>query len=116
MVRRTSLARLDDILNSIRVVTVAVQSADFSRLQTDQLFKFGIERAIEIISEASRHISDEDKGRHPEIPWRNIKVIGNLIRHEYERVDPAIIWEVATVHLGPLAQAVEEIKSMQSRG
>ena len=116
MVRRTSLARLEDILNSIRVVTAAVQSVDFQKLLNDELFKFGIERAIEIISEASRHISDDDKGRHPDIPWRNIKVIGNLLRHEYERVDPAILWEIATVHLGPLADAVEKIKATQSRG
>ena len=114
MERRTNLARLEDILSSIRVVKAVVQSASIDKLMADQLFKFGIERAIEIISEASRHISDEDKHRHPEIPWRNIKVIGNLLRHQYERVDPAIIWEIATVHLGPLAVAVEQIKSNQS--
>jgi uncharacterized protein with HEPN domain len=116
MVRRTSLARLEDILNSIRVVNAAVRSANLQKLLDDQFFKYGIERAIEIISEASRHISDEDIQRHPEIPWRNIKVIGNLIRHEYEHVDPAIIWEIATIHLGPLADAVEKIKATHSRG
>ena len=116
MVVRTSLARLEDILKSIRVVRAAVESADFQRLLDDQFFLFGVERAIEIISEASRHISEDDKRRHPEIPWRNIKVIGNLIRHEYEQVDPAIIWEIATVHLDPRAEVVIKIKASQSRG
>lgn len=115
MVRRTSLARLEDILNSVKVVQSAIRAIDVERLKNDPFFRFGIERAIEIISEASRHISEEDKQRFPEIPWRNIKVIGNLLRHEYERVDPAIIWEIATIHLDPLAVAVEKIKSTQSR-
>ena len=61
MVVRTSLARLEDILKSIRVVRAAVGAADFQRLLDDQFFLFGVERAIEIISEASRHISEDDK-------------------------------------------------------
>jgi uncharacterized protein with HEPN domain len=109
--RRSNVARLDDILNAIRVVKSAIRDSSIERLGTDELFRFGIERAIEIISEASRHIPDEDKQRHPNIPWRNIKVIGNLIRHEYDRVDAEIIWEIAEVHLGRLGEAVEEIKS-----
>jgi uncharacterized protein with HEPN domain len=34
--------------------------------------------------------------RHPEIPWRNVRDIGNLLRHEYENVDAEVIWETVT--------------------
>ncbi len=88
MSRRSILARLEDILTSIAAVKGAVQPHDFERLKSDRFFRFGIERAVEIISEASRHIPDELKRRHAEIPWPNIKAIGNIIRHEYENVDP----------------------------
>jgi uncharacterized protein with HEPN domain len=42
-----------------------------------------VERGVEIISEASRHLSDELKARHPKIPWSRVAGIGNILRHEY---------------------------------
>ncbi len=113
MKKRSIVARLDDILGSIRLVAGAVRGATFEKFSSDQLYRFGIERAVEIISEASRHIPDEYKQRHPEIPWRNIKVIGNVLRHEYDHVDLAIMWETATVHLPPLEAVIEVLKAAE---
>ena len=114
MSRRTILARLEDILNSIAAVKGAVRPHDFERLKTDRFFRFGIERAVEIISEASRHIPDELKQRHAQIPWPNIKAFGNIIRHEYESVDPEILWDIVHAHLDPLAVAIDKMKEDES--
>ena len=111
MSRRSILARLEDILTSIAAVKGAVQPHDFERLKSDRFFRFGIERAVEIISEASRHIPDELKRRHAEIPWPNIKAIGNIIRHEYESVDPEVLWDIVHAHLDPLAIAIGKMKA-----
>jgi hypothetical protein len=45
-----------------------------------------VERGIEIISEASRHLTDETKARHPEMPWQKVATIGNVLRHNYENI------------------------------
>ena len=111
MSRRTVLARLEDILTSIAAVKGAVRPHDFERLKSDRFFRFGIERAVEIISEASRHIPDELKQRHAEIPWPNIKAIGNIIRHEYESVDPEVLWDIVHAHLDPLAIVIGQMKA-----
>jgi len=39
------------------------------------------ERALEIISEASRRLPDDMKASQPHIPWRDIAAIGNHLRH-----------------------------------
>ena len=70
-----------------------------------------VERCIEIVSEATRHIPDEIKGRYPHIPWPQIAGIGNVLRHDYDIVDDRIIWEVATLHFAVLRTVVAEIKS-----
>ena len=44
-------------------------------------------RALEIISEASRHVPAEAKARLTNIPWRNIAAIGNKLRQEYDITD-----------------------------
>ena len=41
-------------------------------------------RGIEIILEASRAIPDDIKGTRPEIPWRKVAGIGNVMRHDYD--------------------------------
>jgi uncharacterized protein with HEPN domain len=43
-----------------------------------------VERGVEIISEASRHLPAELKARNPEIPWQKVAGIGNVLRHNLE--------------------------------
>jgi uncharacterized protein with HEPN domain len=64
-----------------------------------------VERGVEIISEASRHLSEELKARHPQIPWRKVADIGDVLRDGYERVAPDVLWRIARDHLGPLKTA-----------
>lgn len=52
--------------------------------------------AIQTISEAVRHIPDAWLADFPTEPWGQIKNIGNRIRHEYYRIDDAILWEIMT--------------------
>jgi len=52
--------------------------------------------AIQTISEAVRQIPDDWLAEFPTEPWGQIKRIGDRIRHEYFRVDDAILWQVIT--------------------
>jgi uncharacterized protein with HEPN domain len=75
-----------------------------------------VERGIEIISEASRHIPDDLKKRHSQIPWQQIAAIGNRLRHEYQRVAPDILWRIARDELGFLELACRaELADEQSK-
>jgi prolyl oligopeptidase len=66
------------------------------------------ERGLEIISEASRRLSDELKARHPQIPWSKVAGIGNVLRHEYERVAADVLWRVAHDDLLPLDEVCRD--------
>src|SRR5262249_48873468 len=54
-----------------------------------------VERCLEIISEASRRLPEALKQRHPEIPWRKVAGIGNILRHDYEEIIPDALWKLA---------------------
>jgi len=45
----------------------------------------------------------------PEIDWRRIAGIGNVLRHEYNRVADDVIYQVATENLAPLEAAVRRL-------
>jgi len=75
----------------------------------DWLLRHGVQRGIEIISEAARRIPPELQARQPNIPWAQIMGIGNVLRHEYHRVSDTVVWNVVQDHLQPLKAAVEAI-------
>jgi uncharacterized protein with HEPN domain len=64
--------------------------------RTDQIARRAASYAIQTISEAVRRIPDDWLAEFPTEPWKQIKSIGNRIRHEYFLVDDAILWEIMT--------------------
>ena len=73
-----------------------------------------VQHALLIIAEAAKHIPDELKRQRNEVPWRKIHALGNLLRHEYRRIDPEVIWSVGEDHLPQLADAVAELRNQTS--
>ena len=83
--------RLGHMLEAIEQIEIHIAGLEASSLASDRFRQFGIERCLEIISEASRHLPDDAKAWHPEIPWRRVADIGNRIRHSYHAIDSGII-------------------------
>nr|WP_272913705.1 HepT-like ribonuclease domain-containing protein [Sinorhizobium arboris] len=94
-------------MDGIETHTAGKSLGDFER---DWLLRLAIQRALEIISEATRHIPDELLTIAPDVPWKQIRGIGNILRHEYHRIADDVIWVVVTEHITPLGVAVAAIK------
>ncbi len=72
----------------------------------DEIAIAALERFVERISEASRRIDPALKSREAAIPWSDIAGIGNILRHDYDSVDLAILWNIAMRELPLLEEAV----------
>jgi uncharacterized protein with HEPN domain len=90
-VARSVLLRLKDISDAIREIQNLLGPTSFEVYTENWAMQRATERGLEIISESSRHLPDDLKARAPDIPWRQIAAIGNLLRHEYQRADPLAI-------------------------
>ncbi|MTV17480.1 HepT-like ribonuclease domain-containing protein [Bradyrhizobium sp. BR2003] len=66
---------------------------------------------MEVISEASRHLGSELKAQHKNVRWKDIAGIGNILRHDYQRVDATIIWNAVNDDLPPLKAALLALKA-----
>jgi uncharacterized protein with HEPN domain len=115
MERPRHWVRLHDILTCIGEIREATAGVTFEAFRSSWVLQRALERGVEIISEASRHVPDEAKARCSTIPWPDVRAIGNHLRHGYERVDLDVIWKVATedlAELEPVARAMlAEIES-----
>jgi len=105
MARRHDVV-LEEILQAIDLAQGATLGVDKAAFAKDLFRQLGIERALEIVSEAVRHLPDDMLTKHPGIRWSDVRALGNVIRHEYWRVDPAIVWRIVQDDLPTLRRAV----------
>jgi uncharacterized protein with HEPN domain len=80
--------RIGHSLDAIDRLEAMWAGKSFNNYLADDIRAAATERNLEKTFEASKHIPDADKAAHPQIPWRQVRAIGNILRHAYERVDP----------------------------
>jgi len=100
---------LHDILETIERVEQITDGKTFADFEQSWELRWLVQRAIEIISEASRAIPDELKATRPEIPWPRVRGIGNVLRHDYAAISDPIIWKVVTDEFPSLKRAIKAI-------
>jgi uncharacterized protein with HEPN domain len=79
---------------------------DFGAFRSNPMAVSAVERKLQIVSEAAIRLGDEAERCCPDIPWREIRGIGNQLRHAYERIDLNTIWNAITDDLPPPKAAV----------
>jgi len=79
---------------------------DFEAFRSNPMAVAAVERKLQVISEAAIRLGTEAEQRIPDQPWRDIRGIGNQLRHAYERIDLNTIWNAVTDDLPPLKAAV----------
>ena len=108
MAARTYLPRLADILEAIERVRHVLGDRTLEAFEADWERQWLVERGVEIVSEASRHLPPELKARHPDIPWQKVAGIGNVLRHNYENIAAEIMWKLARNDLDALEAVCRE--------
>jgi uncharacterized protein with HEPN domain len=86
-----------------------VEGETLETYKRDVVLRFATQRAVEIISVASRSLPDEAKKLGDNIPWRKIGGMGNILRHEYFTVSDIVIWETITDDLPALKSALRRM-------
>jgi uncharacterized protein with HEPN domain len=101
-------ATLRETLRHIELAEKFALGRSYENLRDDPMPLFAVIRCLEVISEASRRLSDELKARHPQIPWRQMAAAGNFYRHEYEDVLPERVWKTLQQDLPVLRAVIEQ--------
>lgn len=85
---------LIDIERAVRRVLRYAVGCDLASLKTNDEKVSAILYQITIIGEATKRLSQDFRQQHPEIPWREIAGMRDVIVHEYDQVDLDVVWDV----------------------
>jgi uncharacterized protein with HEPN domain len=85
------IARLNHILDSINEIETYLVNTDFDSFMNNSMMRFACIKQMEIIGEASDHISEEIKIKFSEIEWAQIKGMRNIFVHEYFGIDSRLV-------------------------
>lgn len=100
-------ARLWDMLDASRAVLSFTADMRFGILLEDRKTRNAVERNLEILGEAAPHISVNVRTACPEIPWRSIIGLRNVLAHEYGEVRYEVLWEIIQNKLPGLERQLE---------
>jgi uncharacterized protein with HEPN domain len=117
MPKRSVNLRLVDLIEAAERVREVLGDLSLETFEADWQLHWLVQRGVEIVSEASRHLPDDLKARHPHIPWRKVAGIGNVLRHNYEDIAAPVMWALVRDDLPPLEKVCrEELAAEQSTG
>jgi uncharacterized protein with HEPN domain len=103
------LAYIWDMREAARDVMDFVEGVSYVSFCSDKKVRYAVERRIEVIGEAARHVSQSFQESPPEIPWKRIIGLRNILAHEYGEILVERIWRVAVENVPELYVALDRL-------
>ena len=95
-------AYLWDAVDAAQAVLDFTTGLSYQEYARNRMLQMAVERAVEIIGEAARRMSEDVKSAHPQVPWRKLVAQRNVLAHEYGEINQERMWIVVTVHIPEL--------------
>jgi uncharacterized protein with HEPN domain len=96
-------------VDAVEMVEQFTAGMDFEAFREDPKTVAGVERKLQIVSEAAIRLGSDAEERVPGLAWREIRGIGNWLRHQYERIELETIWKTVMDDLPRLKAGVSGI-------
>lgn len=100
---------LDDIREACERVGRYVQEMEKTSFLSDEKTYDAVLRNLEVIGEAAKYLPEEVKAQHPEINWRKVVGLRDVIAHAYFGLNHAVLWDIVSRKVPELLECVRKI-------
>ena len=108
---RDCRAYFRDILEAIRKIKRYTENINFEEFADNELIQDGVVRNLEIIGEAVKNIPEDVKRDNPDVEWRKIAGLRDILIHAYFGIDVEVVWDIVKNKVPKLKEKVENILS-----
>lgn len=106
---RRDPAHLWDIVEQAKRAVASTNGLTLAEFLANETLLLATERRLEIIGEAARRLSGGFRDEHPEVPWRSVIGLRNVLAHEYDDIEYARLWAVVRDRLPDFARILEPL-------
>ncbi len=107
--KRDYATYLDDVTESIGKIDEYTRGIGFEEFQRDSTIQDAVLRRMEIIGEAVKHIPLQIRQANPEVPWREIAGLRDVLIHGYFSVNTQRVWNTVKNDLPEFKKAIRRI-------
>ncbi len=105
---------LGHILDSISYIEKDTKNYTREKFASSRKTKDVVIRNLEIIGEAAKNLPDDLKAKYPDIPWKKIAGLRDVLIHMYFGVDVDNIWNVIEKDLPVLKENIKKVLQDQN--
>lgn len=106
---RDARLHLDDILEAVARIREYTAGLDYQTFEQDKKTQDAVVRNLEVIGEAAGRLPESLHAAAPQIQWRKIIGLRNILIHEYFGVSLPVVWDVVQNKLEPLEVTCREL-------
>ena len=100
-------AYLEDIFEAAKAIRRFTNGVSLDQFKANEEKYEAVNRKLEIIGEAARRLSPETQKHFPEIPWKLVTAMRNILIHDYDDVDLDIVWSTVQRDRPPMIARLE---------
>lgn len=104
--------RLQHILDAISEIENYTKGVDFAQFSSNSMLFNACVRQLEIVGEAVNRLSDDLIANNPNIEWRKVTGLRNMLIHEYFGIDDKLVWSIIQKNIPDLKNKVGVIVSI----
>lgn len=96
MTKQHDESYLKDIVDSCTLISEYVKGLNLEDFEKDTMRYLAVSRLLEIVGEATKNLSNEFRSRHPEVPWKKMAGLRDVIIPDYQELNREMIFKIAS--------------------
>lgn len=99
-------AYVADIVGACREIAKFIGESSKEEFLSNDMMTSAVVRQLEIVGEATKRLSSAFRDAHPQIPWRRMAGLRDVLIHLYDEVDFELVWEIAATEIPPIRETL----------